>query len=94
MYKFQCKICGKTFVTKSANRKYCCKKCRQEARRQWYDENDQLCYKCKNATGGCPWSDNFLPVKGWDAEPTVIKDSIIGDIPSFKIKHCPQFIWG
>lgn len=94
MYKNQCKICGKGFVTKSANRRYCCKKCRQEAARRRQEENEQLCYKCRYAIGGCHWSDKFLPVKGWDAEPTIIKDNIIGDIPSFKIKHCPQFAWG
>lgn len=94
MYKNQCEVCGKTFMSKRASRRYCSKGCRQEGVKLRQKEDDQLCYKCKYATGGCSWSDHFQPVKSWDAEPTVIKDSEIGDIPSFKIKHCPQFIWG
>ena len=56
-------------------------------------ENEQLCYRCQNACGGCSWSREFQPVEGWDAKPTIIN----GDgeeIPSFEIKKCPMFIEG
>ena len=63
--------------------------------KQRREENEQLCWKCKKACGGCSWSDNLTPVDGWDATPTIVKDSM-GDFESFKIKKCPEFIeeWG
>lgn len=94
MYRKQCLLCGKTFGAKSKNRKYCSKKCKHEAIQRHRKKNEQLCWECKRATGGCTWSDKLLPVEGWDATPTIIKDSEIGEIPSFQIKHCPQFVWG
>lgn len=94
MYKYICVNCGKSFATKSKMRKYCSKKCKIEAIKRKREENDQICYTCKNATGGCLWSKYFLPIKGWDADPTIIKDSEIGEIPSFKIKSCPNYIFG
>ena len=94
MYKHICEQCGKMFFAKSQKRKFCSKACKLDALHKKKDEDDQLCYLCKRATGGCFWSDYFLPVKGWDAEPTIINDSEIGEIPSFKIKQCPQYIYG
>ena len=32
-----------------------------------------LCFKCKNAYGGCEWSKSFDPVDGWIAEPCDVK---------------------
>lgn len=90
----ECKHCGKNFPTIYTSQKYCSKKCRNVARKINNESKGQLCWKCKNATGECSWSKCFTPVKGWDAEPTIIQDSEIGEIPSFKIKHCPQYFYG
>lgn len=50
-----------------------------------------LCWKCKNATGFCPWSQNFEPVEGWKAEATIIKESQCVEIESYNILECPLF---
>ena len=34
---------------------------------------EQLCWTCKRACGGCPWSRYFTPIKGWTAV-SVYKD--------------------
>ena len=58
------------------------------------------CWYCENAVPdymgkGCPWSEHFLPVPGWDAIPTIITNWS-GERPtpmhSFDIKECPLFI--
>lgn len=56
-------------------------------------ENEQICWHCKNACGGCSWSRSLTPVNGWLADPIIIKDSV-GDISSYIIKKCPEFIEG
>jgi hypothetical protein len=57
------------------------------------EENGQLCYICQKACGGCSWSKRFVPVPGWDAKPTIIKDKE-GYISSYKINKCPEFVRG
>lgn len=59
---------------------------------------DSLCWSCKRADlfmhEGlyCPWSANFMPVNGWDAEPTKIISAEIEDIiDSFHVKACPLY---
>ena len=59
--------------------------------KQRREENEQPCWRCKNACGGCSWSDSLTPVDGWDATPTIVKDST-GDFETYKIKKCPEFI--
>ena len=58
-------------------------------------ENRQLCWKCARATNGnlCPWVKNFIPVPGWEAEPTTIyTTSHQGDaIDSYRITKCPLY---
>lgn len=49
-----------------------------------------LCWKCRNALGGCSWSDKFEAVKGWKAEATTISNGC-GEVPSFIVRDCPQF---
>lgn len=88
-----CKVCEKYFFTKSTSKAFCSDECKQKEIQRKRDENTQLCWRCKNACGGCSWSKSFIPVEGWDADPVVIKDSE-GDIDSYKIKRCPQFIKG
>lgn len=55
-----------------------------------YHRNNQPCWSCKKACGGCSWSREFKPVDGWEAIPTKIQnmDSIT---ESFNIKYCPQY---
>ena len=43
---------------------------------------EQLCWSCQNAVKKCPWIANFIPVKGWVAEP---------DRNGYKIYDCPLF---
>ena len=63
----------------------------------------QLCWKCQNACGGCPWTEvdpvakkvRFEPVPGWTAKPvkritTSGCEKIIVD--TYSIKACPLFI--
>lgn len=58
----------------------------------------QLCWTCANACGGCEWSLRFEPVPGWDATPTsrVLKVGGKGKgstrvASSFVIHSCPKF---
>ena len=93
MYVKICECCGKRFLSKSNSKKHCSKECSKEAIKRRRDEDGQICYICKNACGGCSWSANFIPIEGWDAQPTIIKDSE-GDFASYEIKGCPEFIRG
>lgn len=86
-----CECCGNRFFSKSNLKKYCSKACAREMAQRRRDENCQLCWNCKNACGGCSWSRHFIPVDGWTAEVTIVKDSL-GDIQSYRIKKCPEFI--
>lgn len=47
---------------------------------------DQLCWRCKNACGGCRWSREFKPIPGWTAVPT-FKDRS----NTYNILKCPEF---
>ena len=93
MYVKSCKCCGKKFVTKSSLKKYCSKDCIRIVAKRREEKRWQLCCTCKNACGGCLWSRYFIPIPGWDAEPTIVKDSE-GDFASYKIHKCPEYIRG
>lgn len=56
-----------------------------------YGKQEQLCAKCANACGGCRWSDDLLPVEGWDAEPTKVYIDSGTPMDSFLVKSCPMF---
>ena len=88
-----CKICGKVFACRSNSKLYCSKECREMAARERSVIVGQPCWVCSRACGGCEWSESFKPVKGWDAIPTIVKDSK-GDFSSYIIKKCPKFIRG
>lgn len=45
------------------------------------------CAQCKNACGGCSWSKDFSPIKGWKTRRT--KNSYSSD--GLKILYCPEF---
>lgn len=95
MYLKFCDVCGEKFYAKSDKRNQCSKDCKRIAIEKKREELGQLCWQCKNACGGCSWSRkvNPMPVAGWDAEPTIVKDCD-GDFPSYKIKKCPLFVKG
>lgn len=41
------------------------------------------CLDCKNATGGCSWSEKLEPIKGWKAEARP---------EGYFVNSCPQFV--
>ena len=48
------------------------------------------CWTCQNACGGCSWSKDFQPVKGWQAEKTFLPSN--GEFAeSYRIIECPQY---
>lgn len=60
------------------------------------ERKDQLCWDCKNATGGCEWSSCLEPVPGWTAEKVprweyanTTENKHLGF--SYKIAACPKF---
>lgn len=53
-------------------------------------ERQTLCWDCQRAVKECPWSANFEPVEGWDAEPTVIMSTYCPQ-PSYLVRACPLF---
>jgi hypothetical protein len=91
MYVKTCKCCDKRFVSRTASKKYCSKDCVKEVTRRRREETEQLCWRCKNACGGCNWSRFLMPIDGWIAESTIVKDSS-GDFSSYRIRKCPEFI--
>ena len=93
IYSKICECCGDKFLSKSIFKKYCSKSCARKMTQIRHNELGQLCWRCKNACGGCNWSKHFKPIIGWTAEPTIIKDSM-GDFSSYKIHKCPEFIRG
>lgn len=62
------------------------------------EQRQQLCWSCAKACGGCPWSDRFEPVQGWDAESCrrVYRDAAVGTryIDSYTIRECPEYVKG
>ena len=93
MYVKNCECCREKFVSKSKLKKYCSKECSKIMAKIREEEKWQLCFTCKNVCDGCVWSKYFLPVAGWEAEPTIVKDSG-GDFSSYKIHKCPKYIRG
>lgn len=57
---------------------------------------NSLCWNCKRACTDrlhqCSWSSEFKPVKGWTAEPFVIREGTKRPLPTYHVKACPQFI--
>ena len=52
----------------------------------------QLCCFCKKSCGGCSWSKKFVPVAGWTAVPTIIRNGRgQRDTESYKITACPEY---
>ena len=36
-------------------------------------KRETLCWSCQRAVKGCSWSKSFVPIKGWVAEPNILK---------------------
>jgi hypothetical protein len=49
---------------------------------------EQLCWSCANACGGCSWARDFIPVKGWEAEKTIVPSD---KTETYEILLCPQY---
>lgn len=47
---------------------------------------EQLCWNCEYALGGCSWADSFVPVIGWKARKIQCKG-----YETYEIRECPQF---
>lgn len=105
----KCEHCGKEFIKIWPSQRYCTPKCRDrhyyslereyrqrqiEKKRKYTEHsNSTLCWKCKNATGGCSWSQDFTPVEGWDAKRTRIRlEKGTKHTESFIVKKCPEFL--
>ena len=48
-----------------------------------------ICWECKNATGGCSWTQSFIPVTGWKA--TIIKPTSTKPYSTYIVEECPEF---
>lgn len=57
---------------------------------------NSLCWNCKRACTDrvhqCSWSSESKPVKGWTAEPYVIREGGRRPLPTYYVKQCPKFI--
>lgn len=51
---------------------------------------ETLCWSCQRAVKECPWSANFEPVDGWEADETKIMGPY-GVIPSYFVRKCPLY---
>lgn len=51
-------------------------------------KKETLCFSCQNFTR-CSWA-NGIPVKGWEATPTIVQDRD-GDFSSYLVTKCPLF---
>ena len=92
----QCRGCGKKFIYTGKQRTYCSGECEYIAKstdkRKGHTQSKQICWTCKNACGGCSWSSELKPVKGWKAKPTNIKCEDGRTARSYKITFCPEYI--
>lgn len=59
------------------------------------DIKTTLCWNCQKAVCGCSWSRNYVPVKGWDATPTIVQNHADGRqifTNSYLVRSCPEFV--
>ena len=50
-----------------------------------------ICWDCANACGNCSWSARLEPVKGWEAEETVIVANHGEQSKTYCVVRCPGF---
>lgn len=73
--------CGSNAVRHRAKKLFLC--------REKKNLGNTLCWRCQKATGNCDWSRFFRPVKGWEAEETLIQND---QQKSYLVIRCPEFV--
>ena len=67
------------------------------------NHGDTLCWNCINAVPntqkghGCDWSRRLIPVRGWTAESTTLRNYAAKeprDVPNYRVIACPDFMEG
>ena len=54
-----------------------------------------LCWSCERAgRASCEWMQRGVPVKGWNAEPTIVYLNKNHRAHSFRVRECPKSILG
>lgn len=55
---------------------------------------NSICENCQRCvTGECSWhSGKFIPVDGWIAKESDLESRYLGDVTTYKIYFCPNFI--
>lgn len=96
LYGKHCAVCGKWFVTTSEKKNTHSKECSKiyRAMNREKKQKDQICWNCSNATGGCTWSHDFIPVPGWTATEVILKEEDGYTSCTYKITACPQYCRG
>jgi hypothetical protein len=56
-----------------------------------YQGARSICWDCERACTGCSWSQEFIPVKGWKAIPTKMKQRDNQYVGTYIVCECPQF---
>lgn len=52
-----------------------------------------LCWSCERAgRASCEWMQRGVPVKGWNAEPTIVYLNKNRRAHSFMVRECPKFV--
>ena len=93
MHQRKCKYCKELFVPKYKRQRYCSQACRMEDHDFRIDSgNGQICWRCGNYCGGCSWSRDGTPVKGWKATETAVKNRGELEFYSYKIIYCPEYV--
>ncbi len=65
-----------------------CTKCERKHKKKDKRTKNTLCWKCLRYN--CPWIQNATPIKGWTAEPTVVKNKN-GSMRSYHVIACPLY---
>ncbi len=105
-----CSCCNKEFEPIHRREMYCSDYCRNKAKHKRESETKTaiqppkkpkriskklaLCWYCKNACGGCSWSKNLIPIKGWKAKEVTNRGISDSGIKSYKVIECPEFVEG
>lgn len=60
-------------------------------------KRENMCWTCQKSMFGCSWSKDFVPVKGWDADPDSIKSTNgkalnVTITPTYKVYDCPEYV--
>lgn len=67
---------------------------RKPEKRKRQETAQSLCWECAKAYGGCDWSKQFTPVKGWQArrnDLSFLTNGKVHTTESYEVKACPEF---